>query len=141
MPNNCLIPMTGVCMDVHALFQEGNSHLGAKASRVTFLGKDNRVLTTGFSRMSERQYAIWDIKDLSKPLKMEMIDTGSGALFPFFDPSTSMIYLAGKVRYNPTCDELRTCHIHLPILSTSRIVTPCMFSSSIARCLPRLIPI
>lgn len=72
-------------------------HQGSKASRVTFLGKDNRLMTTGFSRMSERQYAIWETKDLSKPLKMEMIDTGSGVLFPFFDPSTNMIYLAGKV--------------------------------------------
>ncbi|XP_065183916.1 coronin-2B-like [Sycon ciliatum] len=93
---------------------EGNSHLGAKASRVTFLGKDNRVLTTGFSRMSERQYAIWDIKDLSKPLKMEMIDTGSGALFPFFDPSTSMIYLAGKgdgnIRYYELVQDRPYCY-------------------------------
>ena len=74
--------------------------MGAKACRVTFLGQDNRLLTTGFSRMSERQYAIWDSKDLSKPLKMEMIDTGSGVLFPFFDVSTNMVYLAGKVSTN-----------------------------------------
>ena len=35
--------------------------------------------------------------DLDKALKMEMIDTSSGVLFPFYDFNTSMIYLAGKV--------------------------------------------
>ena len=40
--------------------QEGAGHQGSKASKVLFLGFKNRIFTTGFSRMSERQYAIWD---------------------------------------------------------------------------------
>ena len=40
--------------------QEGTGHQGSKASKVLFLGDKNRIFTTGFSRMSERQYAIWD---------------------------------------------------------------------------------
>jgi hypothetical protein len=35
--------------------------------------------------------------NLSKPLKMEDVDSSSGLLIPFYDHDTSMIYLAGKV--------------------------------------------
>merc|ERR1711916_286044 len=75
--------------------------------------KKIRIITTGFSKMSERQYAIWDSKDLSKALKMEMIDTASGVLFPFFDFNTSMVYLAGKgdgnIRYYEPVDDRPYC--------------------------------
>jgi len=40
--------------------QEGEGHQGSKASKVAFLGRLNRLFTTGFSRHSERQYAVWD---------------------------------------------------------------------------------
>lgn len=38
--------------------------------------------------------------DLSKPLTVEMIDFSAGALIPFYDHDTKMIYLAGKVTKN-----------------------------------------
>lgn len=38
--------------------QEGKCHEGAKPSHVCYL-KDGQLLTTGFSKMSERQYALW----------------------------------------------------------------------------------
>ena len=57
----------------------------------------NTLFTTGFSRMSDRQYGLWDPTDLSKPLIRENIDTGSGVLFPFFDDSSNMVYVVGKV--------------------------------------------
>jgi len=40
--------------------QQGDGHQGSKASKVVFLGRQNRLFTTGFSRHSERQYAVWD---------------------------------------------------------------------------------
>jgi len=42
------------------LMQEGEGHRGSKASKVVFLGRQNRLFTTGFSKLSERQYALWD---------------------------------------------------------------------------------
>ena len=47
-------------VEILHLLQEGAGHQGSKASKVLFLGEKNRLFTTGFSRMSERQYAIWD---------------------------------------------------------------------------------
>jgi len=41
------------------LIQEGRGHLGSKPAQAVYL-KDGKVFTTGFSRMSEREYALWD---------------------------------------------------------------------------------
>jgi coronin-1B/1C/6 len=34
-------------------------HQGAKPARAIYL-RDGRIFSTGFSKMSERQYALWD---------------------------------------------------------------------------------
>jgi len=39
--------------------QESTGHDGAKPTQVVFL-KTGKVFSCGFSRMSERQYALWD---------------------------------------------------------------------------------
>lgn len=78
--------------------QEGICHAGTKASKVVFLGSSGRLLTTGFSRHSDRQYAIWSQHDLTVPLTCETIDSSSGVVFPFYDNDTNMVFLAGKVR-------------------------------------------
>ena len=39
--------------------QEGYTHEGTKSIQVVYL-KNGSLFTTGFSRMSERQYALWD---------------------------------------------------------------------------------
>lgn len=62
-----------------------------------FLGRTEKVFTVGFSRTSDRQYAIWDPSNMGTALAQENIDTGSGLLMPFFDPDSSIIFLAGKV--------------------------------------------
>ena len=38
--------------------------------------------------------------DLSEPLYEEDLDGSAGVLFPFYDPDTNMLYLAGKVTQN-----------------------------------------
>jgi coronin-1B/1C/6 len=84
-------------------------HEGAKGSRVAWLGNSNQLLTTGFSKLNDRQYAIWDLDNLSAPLKLENIDTSSGMLMPYYDSDTKMLYLAGKgdgnIRYFEVTDE------------------------------------
>ncbi|XP_040043658.1 coronin-2A isoform X2 [Gasterosteus aculeatus] len=67
-----------------------------KASKVLFLGNLKMLFTSGNSRYNDRQFALWDQDDLSLPLSQENLDGSSGVLFPFFDPDTHMLYLAGK---------------------------------------------
>merc|ERR1711937_146017 len=54
--------------------QEGKGHDGTKHMKGVFVSDENKnvIMTCGFSKMSERQYAIWDAADLSKPLALEM---------------------------------------------------------------------
>lgn len=108
------------------VFQEKDkAHEGSRPIRAVFVS-DGKILTTGFSRMSERQVALWDpvstscdlealffsftIKWLTKmcclwlqnnfaePLTLQELDTSSGVLLPFFDPDTGVVYLCGKAR-------------------------------------------
>ncbi|KAL4618176.1 coronin-2A-like [Arapaima gigas] len=82
-------PRTGL------LLQEGSSK-SHKASKVLYLGNMKMLLSTGSSRWNQRQMALWDQEDLSVPLLEEDLDGSSGALFPFYDSDTHMLYLAGK---------------------------------------------
>jgi len=87
----------------------GDSHQGNKASKVVYLGDTGRLLTTGFSKFSDRQIGVWSQQDLSSPLRMDSVDCSSGVLFPFYDHDTHMIYIAGKgdgnVRYYELLNE------------------------------------
>ncbi|KAJ3186604.1 Coronin-2B [Gaertneriomyces sp. JEL0708] len=89
--------------------QETNGHAGIKGARVSWMGNAPRIVTTGFSRTSDRQVFIYDTQNLAEPLKQENIDTASGMLMPFFDADTSVLYLAGKgdgnIRYYEWVDD------------------------------------
>ncbi|KAF9573321.1 Coronin-like protein crn1 [Mortierella alpina] len=78
------------------IVQQADSHQGVKGSRVVWLGTGDRLATTGFSKMSDRQVNIWDSSNLEKPLKSTNLDTSSGVIMPFFDNDSNMLYLAGK---------------------------------------------
>lgn len=101
--------------------QEGVCHLGPKASKVVFLGATGRLLTTGFSRHSDRQYSVWDQNDLRNPLTTDTIDSSSGVVFPFFDPDTNIVFLAGKgdgnIRYYEITNEAPYIHFLNQFLS------------------------
>lgn len=70
--------------------QEGVCHMGTKCSKVAFLD-NGKVVTTGFSRHSDRQYSIWDQHDLKNPLHQEVMDSSSGVITPYFDYDTRMV--------------------------------------------------
>eukprot|EP00833_Pecoramyces_ruminatium_P013325 jgi/Orpsp1_1/1187357/evm.model.d7180000057109.1 len=88
---------------------ETNGHQGIKGSRVCWLGDSDKIATTGFSRMSDRQLFLWDAKNLKEPIKQESIDTSSGILMPFYDNDTKLLFLAGKgdgnIRYYEIVDD------------------------------------
>ncbi|CZR69800.1 probable coronin [Phialocephala subalpina] len=72
-------------------------HTGAKNSRVVWMGEHNRVATTGFSKMSDRQMALWDVGNPAEPIGgFTVMDSLSGVCMPFWDDGTQCLYLAGK---------------------------------------------
>ncbi|KAI3639526.1 hypothetical protein MIR68_002220 [Amoeboaphelidium protococcarum] len=75
---------------------ETNGHQGVKGTRVCWLGDSQYIISTGFSKTSDRQYGLWDSRNMNEAIKIENLDTMSGGLMPFYDQDTRMIYLAGK---------------------------------------------
>lgn len=86
--------------DVRAekILSEGPGHGGSKACRIDWMGPYDRIVSAGFSRMSDRQFAVWDTTDIAKgPINdFHYYDSSSGILIPFFDADTNCLYLAGK---------------------------------------------
>jgi len=89
---------------------EFEAHHGPKGFRSLYLSTPvERIFSVGFSKSSERQYSLWDLKNLSEPIATQNIDTAAGLLMPFYDPDTCVLYLAGKgdgnIRYFEVTDE------------------------------------
>lgn len=80
----------------------GPGHEGVKGARVIWCGDSERLITTGFTRTSNRQMFLWDAQSLGKPIKALTLDTSSGVVMPFWSDN-GVVYLAGKgdgnVRY------------------------------------------
>lgn len=93
------------------ILREAFCHEGSKPVQVCYM-KNNTIFSTGFSRMSERQYALWD--GHLNNVVMQELDSSNGVIFPFYDPDTGMIYLCGKgdsaIRYFEITDEAPFVH-------------------------------
>lgn len=76
--------------------QEGSGHEGAKPQKAIYL-RNGKIFTTGFSKMSERQYSLRSEDNLDEPIVLEVVDTSNGVLFPFYDADTNLLYLCAKV--------------------------------------------
>jgi coronin-1B/1C/6 len=75
---------------------EVQAHEGTKGARAIWLANYNKILTAGFTRQSEREIKLWDPAALSRPLVTQKLDVSSSLIMPFYDPDSSVLYLAGK---------------------------------------------
>jgi len=85
---------------------------------------NNKVLTVGFSKSTDREFNIFDPRNIAEPIAHLNIDTSSGGIMPFFDRDTNVLYLAGKgdgnIRYYEIVDEAPYFHA----LSEFKSATP-----------------
>ncbi|XP_022108881.1 coronin-1A-like [Acanthaster planci] len=72
---------------------EWNGHEGTKPQMVAFTKQG--VLTTGFSKMSTREYALWNEKT-GEQLAQEDLDSSNGVNQIIYDRDTGMFYFAAK---------------------------------------------
>lgn len=57
----------------------------------------NVILTTSAALSTgQRQVILWDPRKLDEPITVRAVDNASGALYPVFDPDTSMCFLSGR---------------------------------------------
>ncbi|XP_014784002.1 coronin-7 isoform X1 [Octopus bimaculoides] len=76
--------------------QELKGHAGQKESRVSWLGSEEMLFSTGFDSVRQRQLFLWDLKNPSSPVCTHSMDTSPGVFIPFFDDRTNMLFLVGK---------------------------------------------
>lgn len=92
--------------------QVADSHGGIKGARVIWCGDNDRAITTGFSKMSDRQMFLWDTTNLAAgPLKQVTLDSSSGIIMPFWSDN-NVIFLAGKGDGNIRYYELENDELH-----------------------------
>jgi len=72
------------------------AHEGAKSVKLVYVNDSDKMFTFGASKQSQREIKVWDLKDLSKPLHSETVDTAAGAMIPLWDADTNVLYLCGK---------------------------------------------
>ncbi|KAN0064848.1 hypothetical protein ACQY0O_001905 [Thecaphora frezii] len=65
-----------------------------KPARLAFVW--SHLITTGFSAMREREWAIWDPRSLQQPVKRATIDVSTGVIAPLVDQDRGLVYLLGK---------------------------------------------
>lgn len=89
------------------------AHEGSKSTKMAYLGHLDKLVTVGFTRQSQRQFKIWDPRNLSAEVKRIDIDQAAGVIMPFYDPDTSLLYLAGKgdgnIRYYEVVSDSPYC--------------------------------
>jgi len=94
--------------------QETESHQGVKGTRAIWLGRKETIFSAGFTKTSEREFAIYDPRNFGAPLTRQTVDSSSGILMPFFDRDTNILFLAGKgdgnIRYYEMVDEAPYIH-------------------------------
>ncbi|XP_038588289.1 coronin-2B-like [Micropterus salmoides] len=112
-----LDPRTGKILQV-------SSNKTHRASKVLYIGGLKMLLSTGSSPWNQRQIVLWDPDDLSEPLYEEDLDGSAGVLFPFYDPDTHMLYLAGKGDGNIRYYELSTEKPYISFLREYRSLLP-----------------
>ncbi|KAG1747782.1 uncharacterized protein EDB91DRAFT_1245269 [Suillus paluster] len=70
------------------------AHGGIKGARVVWMGDLDKITTTGFSKMSDRQVSIWETGGLGNTKTMT-IDQSAGVMMPFWSDN-GILFLAGK---------------------------------------------
>ncbi|KAN0034272.1 hypothetical protein ACTFIV_000765 [Dictyostelium citrinum] len=90
LKNRIIDPRTGESIQV------GDGNQGIKPSRVIWLGNLNHFLTTGFSKMRERQLVLWSSQDLSKPIKSITLDSSTGVISPIYDQDAQLLFISGS---------------------------------------------
>ncbi|KAI8930260.1 hypothetical protein BC831DRAFT_499742 [Entophlyctis helioformis] len=91
------------------------AHNGIKPSRVVWAGVTDMLFSTGFNARRDREYAVWDVRNLAQPLVMNKVDTSPGILTPLYDADTGMLFLAGKGDTNIRWLELKTDNPSAPV--------------------------
>jgi hypothetical protein len=93
---------------------EADGFAGTKASKFEWMDNIGKIAVIGFNRSSMRQYNVYDPRAMGTPLDTTDIDQSAGVMMTYFDPDSSILYLAGKgdgnIRYLEAVEEAPYLH-------------------------------
>lgn len=71
-------------------------YASGRPTRVQWLSDSWNILTTGLTKMRERSPALWDQRNLSKPLASSLLQVSTKPPIPIYDEDTHVAYLFEK---------------------------------------------
>uniref|UniRef100_A0A0N5A9P4 Coronin n=1 Tax=Syphacia muris TaxID=451379 RepID=A0A0N5A9P4_9BILA len=75
------------------------AHDGSMLPRVAYIGTDvnsEHIITTGNSRNTRRQIAMYNSRELGVPIAVVDVDSAAGLLLPVVDNDLNLLFIAGK---------------------------------------------
>ena len=80
----------------NTVVQEYAPHDGTKCSKMVWIGDTNQIVTTGFNRGSQREWKMWDSRNLAKPIAHDSLDmVGMGMIWDMIVMIVTMKVLRG----------------------------------------------
>ncbi|KAJ2846658.1 hypothetical protein J3B02_004356, partial [Coemansia erecta] len=89
-------PRNGSASGGSAIAKTASVYAAGRPTRCIWLGDKPYLLSTGLSRMRERSAALWDQRNLAKPLASLKLQQSTKPLIPLFDEDTQIAYLGEK---------------------------------------------
>ncbi|KAJ2345178.1 hypothetical protein GGF43_005283, partial [Coemansia sp. RSA 2618] len=71
-------------------------HVAGRQTHVLWTGEAPFLITTGQTRMRERSAALWDQRNLTRPLASLQLQPSTKPLIPLYDEDTQLAYFAEK---------------------------------------------
>ena len=72
------------------------AHDGLKGMRVAYLGNSGGLVTTGFGKTGDREFRVWDERNLGSFLTSTKLDAGAGIPIPTFVEDNGVLLLTAK---------------------------------------------
>lgn len=73
-----------------------NAHAGSKKQSMAWLGDQNMILTHGWSAYNERQYAVYDVRNIETPITCKKLDNQNLQAWIHYDASCQVAYVVNK---------------------------------------------
>jgi coronin-1B/1C/6 len=101
-------PRAGTCVASFA------AHDGVKSMRAVWLGAHPVVCSTGFGKTGDRQFRLWDVRNVAKPLSTTALDGGAASMQAHYVEDNGALVLWAKGELSVRIFELEGAAPDLP---------------------------
>lgn len=111
-----------------------DGHAGIKGSRVTWMGELDKLATTGFSKMSDRQVSVWETGNLGN-IKTISLDQSAGVVMPFWTDNNILFlgaftsikwpFVNFLITEPPSWERVRSCISCISYVINQILIDPC----------------